>query len=243
MSNVLMRYIAAGLALLGLFSISNLAVAKSDATTHLKQVLNTKGYMLASPAISWPYAGGFLVATKDGATFIDLPSNIERPKGLPAQADFPAVTQSSKFSLTAVLTGMAALIGGNPGVGFGHSKNFTFQELKAQGQRITFEQAGDILKDAGVNAQVSKWLSNPKQQVYIVGVVLTTSELSAKSDSATNIDLSFNGSPVSKCTSSNSPATPATGSDPAASTPSPTSPAGSGNAKSPKKAANNAKAG
>jgi hypothetical protein len=243
MSKVLVRCIAVGLALLGLFSSSNLAVAKSDATTQLKQVLNSKGYMLASPAINWPYAGGFLVAAKDGATFIDLPSNIERPKGLPAQADFPAIKQSSKFSLTAVLTGMAALIGGNPGGGFGHSKTFSFQEVKAQGQRITYEQAGDILKDAGVIAQVSKWLSNPKQQVYIVGVVLTTSELSAASDSATNVDLSFNGSPLSKCTSSSSPATPATGSDPAASTPSAASQTGSGSANTSKKAANTPKAG
>jgi hypothetical protein len=241
MSNVLMRYIALGLALVGLFGSSNLAVAKSDATTQLKQVLNSKGYILVSPATDWPYAGGFLVAVKDSATFIDLPSNIGRPNSLPATADFPALKQTSRFSLTAVLTGMAALIGGNPGAGFGHTRTFDFKELKAQGKRITYEQAGDILKDTGVMAQVGKWLSDPKQQVYIVGVVLTTSELSASTDSATHVDLSFNGSPVSTCTSSSSPAKPSTGSNSTSSAPSAAGPAGSGSANTAKKAANKSK--
>src|ERR1035438_2621312 len=97
MSKVLVRCIAVGLALLGLFSSSNLAVAKSDATTQLKQVLNSKGYMLASPAINWPYAGGFLVAAKDGATFIDLPSNIERPRAPSAQSRSPFLVGEHAF--------------------------------------------------------------------------------------------------------------------------------------------------
>lgn len=173
--------------------------SKDDSNTALKRILNSKGYVLTSPAESWPYPGGFLVANNNSATFIDLPSNVARPNVQPANADFPAVTQTKKFSLSAVLTGMLAVIGGNPGGGFGHSSNTTFTELKSLGTRITYQQAQSILDDKNVQATIKNWLNTAGQRVYILGVVLTTEKISVTTNSSTNLDLAFNGSAVSKC--------------------------------------------
>jgi hypothetical protein len=178
------------------------AIAQKDsAVAPLKRILNSKGYILQSPAASWPYAGGFLVSLKNTATFIDLPID-QKPSTQPITADFMAETSTKSFSLSVVLTGMQAIIGGNPGAGLGHTSSLTFAELKAQGDEIEYGQASDLLKNEAIKSVVAQWLNKPKQQVFIIGQILTTSELSATSKSAWNGDLSFNGSPVSKCAQS-----------------------------------------
>src|SRR5664280_2261971 len=155
------------IALLATFQL--LAIAScfgSDNTAPLKKVLNSKGYVLANPATSWPYAGGFLVANKKSATFIDLPSAIERPKAKDGTADFMAESGNSSFSVGAILTGMLSVIGGSPGGNVSHAANQSFHELKATGSKITLEQAGDLLDKPQVKAAVAKWLANPKLQVF-----------------------------------------------------------------------------
>jgi hypothetical protein len=194
--------IVAALALVS--SLSTVAVAQQDkATAQLKTVLNSKGYILNSPAESWPYAGGFLVANKSTTNFIDLPSGSPKLVTQDVSADFMAEQHKSKFSISAVLTGMLALMGGNPGGAFSHAGNQNFQELSARGKMIKFQAAQDILADKDVQSTVNTWL-NDGSQVFIIGVILTTKKLSVTSDSATTLDISYNGKPVSPCTQDSS---------------------------------------
>lgn len=186
------------------FMVLSSSAATDNSNAPLKKVLNSKGYFLGSPATNWPYAGGFIVTLGKSANFVDLPSTIQKPETQSGIADFMAEKKTSGFSLSAVLTGMQALIGGNPGAGIGHQGNLTFQELKAQGSKITLGQANDILNNSDVKAQIAKWLHNPNQQVFIIGETLSTTEISVSSSSAWNGDLSFNGSPVSKCNNATS---------------------------------------
>jgi hypothetical protein len=195
---------SACLVLVGIVSTFLTAIAGDSSTKPLKTVLNSKGYMLADPAINYPYPGGFLVANNKSTSFIDLPSNISTPSTQDVTADFFAEKQNKKFSLTAILTGMAALIGGNPGAGFGHTSNLTFQELKATGARITYAQALSILNNENAQSTLNKWLSTKNTRVFIIASVLKTNKLSISTDSAWNGDLSFNGSPVSKCADASS---------------------------------------
>jgi hypothetical protein len=181
------------------FIVLSSSAATDNSNAPLKKVLNSKGYFLGSPATNWPYAGGFIVTLGKSANFVDLPSTIQKPETQSGIVDFMAEKKTSGFSLSAVLTGMQALIGGNPGGGIGHQSNLTFQELKAQGSKINLGQANDILKNSDVKAQIDKWLHTPNQQVFIIGETLSTTEISVSSSSTWNGDLSFNGSPVSKC--------------------------------------------
>lgn len=169
------------------------------ATSDLKKVLNSKGYILASPAQNWAYPGGFLVATKAQATFIELPSEVDRPKGEPAKASFMSEREKSRFSIGAILTGLTAVIGGNPGFGFGRTKDLKFAQLDAEGSRVPYPMANKLLANAAITDTVKKWLKAPGRQVFIVQTVLTTNRLSVAGKSSTNLDLSFNGKAVSSC--------------------------------------------
>jgi hypothetical protein len=166
-----------------------------------KKITNSKNYILVSPAENWAYPGGLLFAKKGAgaATFVDLPSHFAKPAAQDATIDFPAVKATKSFSITAVLTGLASLIGGNPGLGAGHKSTLTFQELTATGKRITLEQANSVVLDGDVKALVKNWLSQPNQQAFVVAAAFTTTNFSISTTSAWNADLSFNGSPVSKC--------------------------------------------
>ncbi|MGA7312933.1 MAG: hypothetical protein WBX22_03090, partial [Silvibacterium sp.] len=86
-----------------------------------------------------------------------------------------------------------------------------------QGSKITYEQANAILKNSDVKAMVAQWLADPKQQVFIIGEVLSTTQISVSTKSAWNGDLSFNGSVVSKCANATSSTDDSTKSQPPAS--------------------------
>ena len=133
---------------------------------------------------------------------MDLP--VSHPDAKQVTVAFAATKKTSKFSLSAVLTGMAALIGGNPGIGLGHSKTATFQQLVAKGTRVELPQIQDLLKNSMIKDTLRGWLETKGQRVFIAGNVLTTTEYSVNVDSSTNIDASFNGSVVSKCNDANS---------------------------------------
>jgi hypothetical protein len=164
----------------------------------LKSTLNSKGYILASPAESWPYPGGFLLANKKSTTFIDLPGDVERPTTEPSHADFMAEQHRGRTGISVILTGLVSLIGGNPGVTFTNTNNVTFKELSADGTRIKYQQAAMILDSPRVKDQVNEWMKSGLQ-VYIIANVLTTKKISIASDSNTAIGISFNGSSASKC--------------------------------------------
>jgi len=186
--------------------------AQNDpATGPFKQVLNSKGYILISPAESWPYPGGLLVAKgKQPAHFVDLPSGITRPSPQsPSDTlDFPATTLKKQFSLKVVLTGLSAILGGNPGFGVGSNNTLNFAELKAQAQRITFEDAKRVanaaLQSAELKDDLSRWLADKNTQVFVVGVVAFTTDFSVSANKQFNLDLSYNGSPTSTCPSDSS---------------------------------------
>lgn len=179
---------------------SNFGRALGDATAPLKQILNGQGYILISPAESWPYAGGLLVAKgKNSATFVDLPSSVSRPavQSPLDTIDFPAMTVKKQFSLKLILTGLSSILGGNPGFGIGSNKSLTFKELKAQAQRLSFEDArtiaNSVAKSPELKDDLSSWLGDKNTQVFVIGVIATTTAFSVSADNNFNADLSFNG--------------------------------------------------
>ena len=166
-----------------------------------KKLTDSKNYILVSPAQNWAYPGGLLFAKKgsNAATFVDLQPHCPKPSTQDATISFPGMKAAKSFSIGALLTGLASLIGGNPGLGIGHNSNLTLQELTATGKRITLEQANSVLIDGDVNALVTNWLTKPDQQAFVVGATFTTTNFSISTTSAWNADLSFNGSSVAKC--------------------------------------------
>lgn len=182
------------------------AADKSSAHDALKGVLNSRGYILADPAESWPIPGGILIARKTATTYISLPSDVSPPAASAIKVDFYGEDLTKKFSLSAVLTGMLAIIGGNPGLDISHSSSQKFTELSAQGQMITFNAAKDLLQNLDQNPKTSKelrqWVSTPDQQVFIVGTTVSTAKISVSSGSSTSIDAFFNGGPVKDCPTS-----------------------------------------
>src|SRR5271170_8055010 len=113
----------------------------SDATSDFRKIINAQGYFGTASGESWPYAGGFLVMKKNGGilTFIDPPADLKPKKTDYAAITkvFPSIDKTSKFSLSVVLEGLEAIIGGNPGIGLGHSADLHFAQLTATGSAIT----------------------------------------------------------------------------------------------------------
>ena len=186
---------------ISIIGVSGLVSGADSSMEPLRQVLNSKNYWLVNPAISWPYPGGFVVSTSRSTTFVDLP--VAHPDAKPITVAFAATKKTNKFSLSAILTGMAALIGGNPGIGLGHSKTTTFQQVVAKGSRIELPQIHALLNNTTIKESLKGWLNTKGQRVFIAGNVLTTTQYSVNVDSSTNIDASFNGSVVSKCSDAN----------------------------------------
>src|SRR5258708_35290454 len=88
---------------------STLSVGQTEKTNKdLKTVLNSKSYILVSPAESWLYPGGFLVSTGKTTTFIDLPTAVTKPDSKTVSVDFAAEQTTKKFSIGAILTGLTA---------------------------------------------------------------------------------------------------------------------------------------
>jgi hypothetical protein len=175
----------------------------ADASKTLKDAVNSKSYILVDPAESWPYPGGLLVTLPNAktATFIDIPQAL-KPTATSEAADFLARSKTSKFTLSAILTGMASIITGNPGAGFGHSSNTKVDQINATVTKITFQDAQGIVRSHDdVKGTVRNWL-NSGYEVMVVGVAATTNKISVTTNSSTNLDISFNGSTVSKCSDS-----------------------------------------
>lgn len=173
----------------------------ADATKTLKEALNSRSYILLDPAESWPYAGGLLVIKPNAktATFIDVPQ-AAKPSATSETNAFLAQSKSGKFTLSAVLTGLASLITGNPGAGFGHSSSTKVDQISGTVSKITFEDARKVIKSHDdIAATVRSWM-NGGYQVMVVGLTVSTEKISVATNSTTNLDLAFNGSVVSKCT-------------------------------------------
>ena len=99
---------------ISILMIPGALVAQTDHSVDaLKKIANSKNYILVSPAENWAYPGGLLFAKKGSttATFVDLPSHFAKPSAQDATIDFPAIKAKTSFSITAVLTGLASLIG------------------------------------------------------------------------------------------------------------------------------------
>src|SRR5208283_503251 len=142
----------------------------------------------------------FLVILPNGktATFIDVPQGA-KPSATSETADFLAQSKAKKFSLSAILTGMASIIIGNPGAGFGHFSNTKVDQINASVSKITFQDAQGIIKaHDDVKKTVRDWLHSG-YEVMVVGMAATTDKISVTTSSSTNLDLAFNGSVVSKC--------------------------------------------
>jgi hypothetical protein len=171
----------------------------SDTTSDLRKILNGEGYFGSGAGESWPYAGGFLVMKQNGdiPTFTDLPDEKMKPSAQDVTVDFPAVDRTKRFSISIVLKGLEAIIGGNPGFGFGHTSTMNFTELKAQGSRITYDQA-DRLVNSQTIPQIQEWMKTG-HRVFVVGIILSTKNISLSTDSKFNIDATFNGSTASTC--------------------------------------------
>ena len=182
--------------------------ATDNSIAPLKKVLNSKGYFLGDPATNWPYPGGVMVVLGNTATFNGLPPTVSKPDTQPGVADFMAEKTTRSFSLSALLTGMQAIIGGNPAFDMGHQGSLTFQELHATANKISFSQASALLQNSAVTAQVKSWMNTPNQQVFIIGEAFSTTEVSVSTSSSWNGDIAFNGSAVSKCSSSAPSSTP-----------------------------------
>jgi len=177
--------------------------ASAQAVDPFKKVLNADGYILISPAQDWAYPGGLLFVNKGSklpSTFVDLPDAL-KPQTKPARVVFPAGTTKKTFSLSAILTGFATMIGGNPGLGVGHQSTTDFKQLEATGTRINDDAGSKILQNPEVKRKVHDWISNPshKHLAFMAATVLTTSEFSLTTSSKWNADFSFNGSPLKQC--------------------------------------------
>jgi hypothetical protein len=199
------------LAVVSAIIASAASVATSaEATDPFKKVLNADGYILISPAQDWVYPGGLLFVKKGSklpSTFVDLPDAL-KPQPKPATVVFPAGKTKKSFSLSALLTGFATMIGGNPGLGIGHDSTADFKQLDATGARINPVVGKTILANPEVTKTVRDWIKKPNdnQLAFMAAIVLTTSEFSLTTSSKWNADVSFNGSPLSKCgATSNSP--------------------------------------
>jgi hypothetical protein len=172
----------------------------ADATKTLKEALNSRSYILLDPAESWPYAGGLLVIKPNAktATFIDIPQ-AAKPSATSETNAFLAQSKSAKFTLNAVLTGLASLITGNPGAGFGHSSSTKVDQISGTVSKITFGDAQKVIKSHDdIATTVRSWM-NSGYQVMVVGLTVSTEKISVATNSTTNLDLAFNGSVVSKC--------------------------------------------
>lgn len=186
----------------------------ADANKTLKEAVNSKSFILVNPAESWPYPGGLLVIPPKAksATFIDLPKSVTRPDTAPASAAFLAQSKQKKFTIGAILTGLASIITGNPGGVFGHSSNSKVDQINSTGSKIIYDDARNLIRGDAVQGRVLQWLHVPGQQVMVVAVVLNTKKISVSTDSSTNLDLAFNGSSVSKCSQTSEASNSATSS-------------------------------
>jgi|ERR1051325_1685845 hypothetical protein len=176
----------------------------SDTTSDFRKILGAQGYFGTASGESWPYPGGFLVMKKNGGilTFIDPPEDV-RPKKANYQTItkvFPSVEKTSKFSLSVVLEGLEAIIGGNPGIGLGHSADLKFAQLTAKGSAISNERAEQLVNSKTM-PEIGAWIQSG-HRVFVVGVALSTKNISISTDSSTNIDATWNGKPASTCTKS-----------------------------------------
>jgi len=172
----------------------------SDNTADFRKILAAQGFFGSASGESWPYPGGFLVMRKGGGvlTFIDAPDGKpQKDDILDAAKSFPKIEQHSKTTLSVVLQGLEAIIGGNPGFGVGHSGDLTFAQLDGNGSRITYK-----LADKQVNAKtapaIDAWMKSG-HKVFVVGVALTTKSISVSTDKSTNIDATWNGTTASDC--------------------------------------------
>ena len=185
-----------GLVLVFLLTSTSFA---SDATSDFRKILSTQGYFGSGVGQSWPYPGGFLVMKKKGGvmTFIDPPSEM-KPKDKDVAditQSFPAIEKNGKITLSIVLQGLEAIIGGNPGIGLGHSADLKFAQLDAQGLRITYDRADGLVNDK-TRGQIDAWIKSG-YKVFVVGVTLSTKNISVSTDKSTNIDATWNGSAAS----------------------------------------------
>ena len=180
------------------FLVASSSLAADD-TAYLKKVLSSKGFFGSGEGESWPYAGGFLVMKNNGGilTFHDLPPGVRKPKADDRAAMvFPAVDATKNFSFATILQGLAHIVG-SPGIGLGHSSSVHFAQLSAQASRISdFEAKG--LVNSQTMPQIRTWLDTG-YRVFVIGIVLSTKNISVSSDSKTNLDLTFNEKPVSNC--------------------------------------------
>jgi len=178
--------------------------AKSNpAATPFRKIVNSYRYIAVIPAESWIYPGGIIYATKDTATFNEIPDGL-KPQPADGTVDFPASKTTKSFSLSALLTGFTSLLSGNPGLGFGHNSTVDFKELDASGTKITEVQAKAILLDNDVKREISSWVKGNGHEAFIVIGAFKTNKFNVTANSKWNVDLSFNGKPVSSCGSSKS---------------------------------------
>jgi hypothetical protein len=187
-----------GFVLALLLTSSSLA---SDSTSDFRKVLSGQGYFGSAAGESWPYPGGFLVMKKNGGklTFIDPPSEMkpEDKDVADVTKSFPALEENDKITLSIVLQGLEAIIGGNPGIGLGHSADLKFAQLDAQGSMITYDRADGLVNDE-TKDEIDFWIKSG-HRVFVVGVALSTKNISVSTDTSTNIDATWNGSAASTC--------------------------------------------
>lgn len=178
--------------------------ASAQKVTSLDRFINSKRYNAIDPAVDWWYPGGFVVVTKQGTGFFRLPDPSLVPKADSGTAVFPKQTSDSNFSLSALLTGLLSLIGGNPGIGISAKTQSDFSGVAASASLIDNTTATQLANNPKIKPQIDMWFSDKKTKVYSVLTVVSSSTLALTTSHSVEVDLSFNGSNPTKCQSNSS---------------------------------------
>src|SRR5205807_4160829 len=109
-------------------------------------------------------------------------------------------------------SGFATLIGGVSS-GVEHSSNLNFKQVTATGDRITFQDAKNLINRDDVQTTLQDWLKTPNQQVFVVGTVLRTQQLSVTAGSSISGKIVLNGEEVPKCSDNSSQNSPSSASN------------------------------
>ena len=182
---------------IGVCLIASSCIA-SDLTGDFRKIINAQGYFATPAGESWPFPGGFLVMEKKGglATFHDLPHNVKRPAATDGTKAFPAIKSSKKTALSVVLTGLDAIIGGEPGMDFSHSSSLDFGAIEGSTSMISYEDARALM--LAMKDDLTEMLKT--NRIFIVGVAVSSKKLSLSTSSNVSLDVRFNGKKPDDCT-------------------------------------------
>lgn len=170
-------------------SVSFAFANRVSATEGLKELLNTQGLILLSPARSYIDPGGFLLASKQTTAFIDLPRSSEPPSSTSTAVE---ILPDRKNILSAqILTGLVDVLNGSQELPEAlMRRNLSLRQLTAEGRHITYKQATEVVEDSIVRSQVKSWLNTRDVRVFLVSDVFTTTNIRVEMGESTGIPLS-----------------------------------------------------